>query len=44
MNKYEWQASLRTYLPGCTDCVFRSRCTGIFRVYLEMHGGESSSR
>jgi MoaA/NifB/PqqE/SkfB family radical SAM enzyme len=40
MNKYEWQASLRTYLPGCAACVFRSRCTGIFRVYLELHGGE----
>jgi MoaA/NifB/PqqE/SkfB family radical SAM enzyme len=40
MNKYEWQKSLRTHLPGCADCVFRSRCTGIFRVYLEMHGGE----
>ena len=40
MNKYEWQASLRTHLPGCAECVFRSRCTGIFRVYLEMHGGD----
>ena len=40
MNKYAWQASLRTHLPGCADCVFRSRCTGIFRVYLELHGGD----
>ena len=40
MNKYEWQRSLRTYLPGCAGCVFRSRCTGIFRAYLEMYGGE----
>jgi hypothetical protein len=40
MNKYEWQKSLRTHLPGCADCVFRSRCTGIFRVYLEMHGDD----
>lgn len=40
MNKYEWHGSLRTHLPGCAECVFRSRCTGIFRVYLEMHGGE----
>ncbi len=40
MNKYDWQASLRTHLPGCAECVFRSRCTGIFRVYLELHGGE----
>ena len=40
MNKYEWHGSLRTYLPGCDDCVFRSRCTGIFRVYLELHGGD----
>ncbi len=38
MNKYEWQASLRTHLPRCEECVFRSRCTGIFRVYLELHG------
>jgi len=38
MNKYEWHESLRTYLPGCDDCVFRSRCTGIFRVYLQLHG------
>ena len=38
MNKYEWQKSLRTHLPGCADCVFRSRCTGIFRGYLELHG------
>ncbi len=40
MNKYEWQGSLRTHLPGCAECVFRSRCTGIFRVYLELHGGD----
>src|SRR5262245_49677445 len=40
MNKYAWQASLRTYLPSCADCAFRSRCTGIFRVYLELHGGD----
>ena len=40
MNKYEWQASLRTFLQGCAECVFRSRCTGIFRVYLELHGGD----
>lgn len=40
MNKYEWQTSLRTHLPTCEECVFRSRCTGIFRVYLELHGGE----
>ena len=38
MNKYEWQASLRTHLPTCEPCVFRSRCTGVFRVYLGMHG------
>ena len=40
MNKYEWHGSLRTYVPGCDGCVFRSRCTGIFRVYLELHGGD----
>lgn len=40
MNKYEWQTSLRTHLPTCEECVFRSRCTGIFRVYLELHGGD----
>jgi len=40
MNKYEWQTSLRTHLPVCAECVFRSRCTGIFRVYLDLHGGE----
>ena len=40
MNKYEWQTSLRTHLPSCAECVFRSRCTGIFRVYLELHGGD----
>jgi hypothetical protein len=40
MNKYEWHGSLRTYLPGCDDCVFRPRCTGIFRVYLQLHGEE----
>ncbi len=38
MNKYEWQTSLRTHLPGCAECVFRSRCTGIFRGYLALHG------
>ena len=38
MNKYEWQASLRTHLPRCEECIFRSRCTGIFRVYLDLHG------
>ncbi len=40
MNKYEWQSSLRTHLPTCADCVFRSRCTGIFSVYLELYGGD----
>jgi hypothetical protein len=40
MNKYEWHGSLRTYVPGCDACVFRSRCTGIFRVYLELHGAD----
>jgi hypothetical protein len=40
MNKYEWQSSLRTHLPGCAACIFRSRCTGIFRGYLELHGGD----
>ena len=40
VNKYEWHESLRTHLPGCADCVFRSRCTGIFRTYLELYGGE----
>jgi uncharacterized Fe-S cluster-containing radical SAM superfamily protein len=40
MNKYDWHQSLRTYLPGCAACVFRSRCTGIFRAYVEMHGGD----
>jgi len=38
MNKYEWHATLRTHLPSCEQCVFRSRCTGIFSVYLEMYG------
>ena len=38
MNKYEWHGSLRTYLPSCDECVFRPRCTGIFRVYLQLHG------
>jgi hypothetical protein len=38
MNKYEWHGSLRTYVEGCDECVFRSRCTGIFRVYLQLHG------
>jgi MoaA/NifB/PqqE/SkfB family radical SAM enzyme len=38
VNKYEWHESLRTHLPGCAECVFRPRCTGIFRVYLELHG------
>jgi len=38
MNKYEWHGSLRRYLPGCDECVFRPRCTGIFRVYLQLHG------
>ncbi len=40
MNKYEWHSSLRTHLPGCSDCAFRSRCTGIFSEYLEMYGGD----
>ena len=26
--------------PGCADCVFRPRCTGIFRTYLDLYGGE----
>jgi MoaA/NifB/PqqE/SkfB family radical SAM enzyme len=38
VNKYDWHESLRAHLPGCADCVFRPRCTGIFRVYLELHG------
>jgi hypothetical protein len=40
VNKYEWHESLRTHLPGCADCVFRPRCTGIFRTYLDLYGGE----
>lgn len=40
MNKYAWHSSLRAFLPGCTECVFRSRCTGIFRGYLDLRGGE----
>jgi sulfatase maturation enzyme AslB (radical SAM superfamily) len=40
MNKYEWHGSLRTYVPGCDECVFRPRCTGIFRVYLQLHGAD----
>lgn len=40
MNKYEWQQSLRTHLPSCAECVFRSRCTGVFRVYLGLYGGD----
>ncbi len=40
MNKYEWQTSLRTHLPSCAECLFRSRCTGIFRVYLDLYGGD----
>ena len=39
-NKYEWHESMRTHLPGCADCVFRPSCTGIFRAYLEMYGGD----
>jgi len=39
MNKYAWQASLRAHLPSCSECVLRSRCTGIFRAYLDMYGG-----
>jgi hypothetical protein len=26
-DKYDWHESLRTHLPGCADCVFRSSCT-----------------
>lgn len=40
MNKYAWHSSLRRYLPGCDGCVFRSRCTGVFRGYLELHGSD----
>lgn len=39
-NKYTWHQSLRTHLPGCADCFFRSRCTGIFQVYLDLYGGD----
>ncbi len=39
VSKYDWHESLRTHLPGCADCVFRPSCTGIFRAYLEIHGG-----
>ena len=39
-NKYEWHESMRTHLPGCAECVFRPSCTGIFRAYLEMYGGD----
>jgi MoaA/NifB/PqqE/SkfB family radical SAM enzyme len=40
VNKYDWHESLRTHLPGCADCVFRPSCTGIFRAYLAIHGGD----
>jgi hypothetical protein len=39
-NKYDWHESMRTHLPGCAECVFRPSCTGIFRAYLEIYGGD----
>ena len=38
MNKYEWHESLRAHVDACDECVFRSRCTGIFTAYLNLYG------
>lgn len=40
VNKYQWHASTRRHLERCEPCVFRPRCTGIFRTYLDIYGDE----
>ena len=38
VDKYEWHYSMRRHPPGCEGCVFRSRCSGVYDVYLARHG------
>jgi MoaA/NifB/PqqE/SkfB family radical SAM enzyme len=40
VDKYAIHRSQRVYLPGCPECVFYRRCTGVFREYLEIYGGD----
>ena len=39
-DKYAVHYSQRQFLPGCEQCSFRPRCSGIFNEYLELYGGD----
>lgn len=38
MDKYAFQASDRSMMPQCADCIFEPRCTGVPHVYRSWHG------
>lgn len=40
VDKYEWHRSQREHPPQCASCVFRPRCTGVFKTYLALYGGD----
>ncbi|MGM0575885.1 MAG: radical SAM protein [Myxococcota bacterium] len=39
-DKYAIHRSQRRFLDRCGECVFRTKCTGIFRDYLAIYGDE----
>lgn len=40
VDKYAVHKSQRRHLPGCRDCAFLPRCTGVFHDYLSIYGDE----
>lgn len=38
VDKYAVHRSLRTHITACETCVFRDRCTGVFKKYLALYG------
>ncbi|MEY3013055.1 MAG: hypothetical protein RIT45_1790 [Pseudomonadota bacterium] len=38
MDKYAFQASDRSMMPQCAECIFEPRCTGVPHVYRSWHG------
>lgn len=37
-DKHENKAGAKTKLPGCETCALASRCGGVYRAYLSVHG------
>lgn len=39
-DKYAFQHSDKRHGPGCSGCVFRPDCSGVFETYARLHGVE----